>query len=219
MPASGDGLTSMPGADPRIDAIARHVERRYKRRAWHRRHWHNQLAVAEAVAQAIREALAALVQRIDRDEALVDLAHAERYTVGLRGVKVTLTLLVATNRRLWHVVHRDGAVVTLEPIPMDAVRAQRKGLIPSIGVERSAHDWMVTGTKSLVTWVDDMVRSRPQVPVGLLARITASSPVNLAARAAWLADPAGRHEFRYWDGTRWTEHVSDRGVTAQDPLS
>jgi hypothetical protein len=37
-------------------------------------------------------------------------------------------------------------------------------------------------------------------------------------QAGWLADPTGGHEVRYWDGTRWTQHVGDRGVTAIDPL-
>jgi hypothetical protein len=35
--------------------------------------------------------------------------------------------------------------------------------------------------------------------------------------AGWFTDPGGRHEFRYWDGQRWTEHVSDRGALAIDP--
>lgn len=32
----------------------------------------------------------------------------------------------------------------------------------------------------------------------------------------WLPDPAGRHQLRWWDGTRWTEHVSDDGETSTD---
>lgn len=32
----------------------------------------------------------------------------------------------------------------------------------------------------------------------------------------WWPDPHGRHQLRYWDGTRWTEHVSDAGVTSVD---
>jgi hypothetical protein len=39
------------------------------------------------------------------------------------------------------------------------------------------------------------------------------------AEASWLADPTGAHELRYWNGASWTEHVSDRGTTAQDPLT
>lgn len=29
--------------------------------------------------------------------------------------------------------------------------------------------------------------------------------------AAWYPDPFGRHERRYWDGGRWTDHVASRG--------
>ena len=38
-----------------------------------------------------------------------------------------------------------------------------------------------------------------------------------AIAAQWYADPSGRHELRYWDGTAWTDHVSDQGVTSTDP--
>jgi hypothetical protein len=37
--------------------------------------------------------------------------------------------------------------------------------------------------------------------------------------ASWQPDPSGAHELRYWNGTAWTEHVSDQGTTGQDPLS
>lgn len=38
------------------------------------------------------------------------------------------------------------------------------------------------------------------------------------APAGWLPDPTGRHQYRYWDGARWTENVSDNGATAVDPI-
>ena len=34
----------------------------------------------------------------------------------------------------------------------------------------------------------------------------------------WSQDPTGRFQSRYWDGTRWTEHVSDGTITSVDPL-
>jgi uncharacterized protein YxjI len=37
--------------------------------------------------------------------------------------------------------------------------------------------------------------------------------------AGWHPDPSGAHELRYFDGTQWTEHVSDRGVTSTAPLA
>ena len=27
--------------------------------------------------------------------------------------------------------------------------------------------------------------------------------------AGWQPDPRGRHEYRYWDGTQWTDHTAD----------
>jgi hypothetical protein len=36
--------------------------------------------------------------------------------------------------------------------------------------------------------------------------------------AGWYADPSGRHEYRYWDGTYWTAGVADGGITATDPV-
>lgn len=36
--------------------------------------------------------------------------------------------------------------------------------------------------------------------------------------AGWNPDPTGRHEYRYWDGTTWTDDVSDNGVTTVDPI-
>lgn len=39
-----------------------------------------------------------------------------------------------------------------------------------------------------------------------------------AAPVGWYPDETGRHEYRYWDGARWTEHVSDRGVVGSDPF-
>lgn len=33
----------------------------------------------------------------------------------------------------------------------------------------------------------------------------------------WQPDPTGRHDHRYWDGSRWTDDVADAGVAAKDP--
>lgn len=34
--------------------------------------------------------------------------------------------------------------------------------------------------------------------------------------AGWLADPTGRHEHRYWDGSSWSRHVADGGRRSVD---
>jgi hypothetical protein len=48
--------------------------------------------------------------------------------------------------------------------------------------------------------------------------MTPQQPVGGAPPAAWLADPTGRHQYRYWDGQHWTEDVSTNGMASKDPL-
>ena len=35
---------------------------------------------------------------------------------------------------------------------------------------------------------------------------------------AWYADPTGRYEARFWDGQKWTGHISHYGATGKDPI-
>jgi hypothetical protein len=37
--------------------------------------------------------------------------------------------------------------------------------------------------------------------------------------ADWYADPTGRHERRYWDGSAWTEHVFSKGMQSLDSVA
>jgi hypothetical protein len=37
--------------------------------------------------------------------------------------------------------------------------------------------------------------------------------------SGWKADPTGRHQFRYWDGSHWTENVADDGEESRDEVS
>ena len=37
--------------------------------------------------------------------------------------------------------------------------------------------------------------------------------------AGWLPDPGGKHGYRYWDGQRWTDQVSNAGSQEVDPLT
>jgi hypothetical protein len=37
--------------------------------------------------------------------------------------------------------------------------------------------------------------------------------------AGWYRDPTSRHDHRYWDGSEWTVHVADQGVSSEDPLA
>ena len=68
-----------------------------------------------------------------------------------------------------------------------------------------------------------------RLPTGLMAAQAAATPTatptatsaaaatpTAAAAAQWMSDPFGGHQLRYWDGSAWTEHVSDFGTTAVD---
>lgn len=49
------------------------------------------------------------------------------------------------------------------------------------------------------------------------AETTTAAASTSAAPAGWYADPSGRFELRYWDGSQWTEHVSRAGQQFTDP--
>ncbi len=40
-----------------------------------------------------------------------------------------------------------------------------------------------------------------------------------AVPPGWKADPTGRHQFRYWAGTQWTENVADNGEQSRDAVT
>jgi Protein of unknown function (DUF2510) len=35
---------------------------------------------------------------------------------------------------------------------------------------------------------------------------------------SWQRDPLGRYEYRFWDGTQWSDHVATGGIQGIDPL-
>jgi len=37
--------------------------------------------------------------------------------------------------------------------------------------------------------------------------------------SVWAPDPTGRHQYRWWDGERWSDQVADDGVQTVDPVS
>ncbi|WP_419917864.1 RDD family protein [Candidatus Poriferisocius sp.] len=37
--------------------------------------------------------------------------------------------------------------------------------------------------------------------------------------SAWEPDPTGRHQYRWWDGERWTDQVANNGMQGVDSLS
>ena len=61
---------------------------------------------------------------------------------------------------------------------------------------------------------------QPQAQPPTYQPAPAAQPAAAAAPAVpsgWYADPAGRYELRYWDGSAWSEHVSRAWQQFTDP--
>ena len=65
----------------------------------------------------------------------------------------------------------------------------------------------------------EIFRPRPETvaPIADSAPLATAPMATMAAR--WMNDPTGRHQYRYWDGGRWTENVYDAGVESRDSVS
>lgn len=51
-----------------------------------------------------------------------------------------------------------------------------------------------------------------------MPEVRMSDPTGPSTPAGWYPDPYGRAEHRYWDGSRWTDHVASAGSQAVDPV-
>lgn len=54
------------------------------------------------------------------------------------------------------------------------------------------------------------------MPVWAATRPATCDDGTMAIERGWFADPTKRHQYRYWDGSAWTEHVADNGVQGVD---
>ena len=91
---------------------------------------------------------------------------------------------------------------------------------------KSAQGWDVV---SIYTWGGSAIAIIKRAPqASTPGQYTSSAPAattpmtqavatpNANAPANWYPDPAGRFELRYWNGEKWTEHVSTGGQQSTD---
>jgi hypothetical protein len=79
-------------------------------------------------------------------------------------------------------------------------------------------EWAPTATTA--TEEPAAATPEPEPTVAAAAAAPAAAAVQSSAPttpAGWYPDPSGRYEMRYWDGDKWTEHVSRQGQTFTDP--
>src|SRR5690349_12709408 len=90
-------------------------------------------------------------------------------------------------------------------LPLIVATARRVPHIGSVAVLNLLLGW------TLVGWVVAMAmacRDNREVIVSTLypAQLPVAQPP-----PGWFPDSTSRHQLRYWDGTRWTSQVSDKG--------
>ena len=74
----------------------------------------------------------------------------------------------------------------------------------------------VAATAAATPVVDAPAPAPAAEPMAAAAPAPTPAPAD-AVPAGWYPDPSSRFALRYWDGTRWTEHVSRGGQQSTDP--
>jgi hypothetical protein len=202
------------------EAVAKGVADDYERRRRQFRYdehsGHPPPAIADTFGRAAFEAMYQLMGAVERDEQMVDARWTWSYVVAFR-VTITLTLLVATNQRLWLVHHADGQPGQPWSVAYEAVHPIGKRLASSVRVQPGPQGVTITCSRKIAQWLQTLQAQRPDQPAAWLVSATAGATGTLPP-PGWHPDPAGRHQLRWWDGSGWSEHVSDHGTQGTDPL-
>ncbi|MEM8620442.1 MAG: DUF2510 domain-containing protein [Actinomycetota bacterium] len=74
-----------------------------------------------------------------------------------------------------------------------------------------------TATESTVPAAEPVVAPASEPAVAAEPAAVTAPQEESTVPAGWYADPSGRYELRYWDGSAWTEHVSRAGQQFTDP--
>jgi Domain of unknown function (DUF4328)/Protein of unknown function (DUF2510) len=108
---------------------------------------------------------------------------------------------------LWWTAYLIGNVVSFTSTgsqTLDDIRAAD---------QRAAVGFAITGIAALLAiFVVRSVTDRQDTARG-------APRTSRAADAGWYADPTGRFDHRYWNGSMWTLHASRAGATVIDPLN
>lgn len=187
-------------------------------------------AQARAINERARPALQHLVDELARTEAAAERTY-ELACVALHGIGgVSHCVLLCTDRRVVYAeTEASAGVQVLAPFPHGVLDVQSKVL--------KLRPELQPGPRPVLLWPrvagdDDVldigvrqVMADPSPNLrALLDRLGQDEwSIRLVAGPrtpppGWHPDPVGRHQQRWWDGGRWTDHVADAGATALDPL-
>lgn len=109
-----------------------------------------------------------------------------------------------------------AAVVAETPAPVDEPAGWASAPDEPTETEAVAEEPVDTSIADLAAQVSEPEPAVSEPAVSEPA-VVAAPAAESAVPAGWYADPSGRFELRYWDGSAWTEHVSRAGQQFTDP--
>lgn len=131
---------------------------------------------------------------------------------------VTATLEVGETRQETSAGRVVGGAILLGPLGAVAGAVAKKDttrgrLVLDVAGERHALTFKGEGHADTAReWMETLDALAGRTPA------TSTPPPPPSSPAAWAPDPAGKHELRWWDGSAWTEHISDHGQPGTDPI-
>lgn len=151
--------------------------------------WKRPLVIIAAVAAGLA-ALVALVDLVDLGRAIGDNGFADVTP----GIGLILTLLAAMAAAALAVVGQAQLAKEGHPTGLSLAELNRGATLPttSLPPQGAPTPWQAAPA---------------QPPVAPVAPVAPAAPPVPTVPAGWHPDPSGAPQLRYWDGTRWTEHV------------
>jgi hypothetical protein len=155
---------------------------------------------------------------VEKDAAPAAVVEPEPAKPEPEPVKIEAESKPATEPSGWAMAP-EPAAPTAEPAAQPAAVEPTTTYQPSLTPSSAASTPAATGPATGPTAVAPAAAAAavPAAAAPAAAAPAAAAPPTPAVPAGWYADPAGRFELRYWDGSTWTEHVSRTGQQFTDP--
>jgi hypothetical protein len=137
---------------------------------------------------------------------------AQRHLTAVRILALGVFALAAPKKSkiaMLMVSTRNGDVAVFQTEKMTAL--ELKGKLAPISSQISRAQNQFVGDQA-----PEMTPTPPLTPPA--PRVSTPPPPPPGSPAGWLVDPLGKHENRYWDGGKWTEHVATNGEQSVDFL-
>ena len=150
------------------------------------------------------------------NNSIVALQRALR-SANVKAEDISRVLLVGGSSRIPLVAEMVGAELG-RPVAIDAHPKHAIALGAAIAAAAAvggASTAEVAAAASVVATPEEPVVSRTVTTGAAAPGAGAEAPL----AAGWQPDPGGRHQYRYWDGSAWTDDVSDDGVASTDPMA